>query len=196
MSQSGGAVSLETGNQRRALPRGLPVRIGAYTLTADGPPGRAVLTVFGPRRSSKTATYYSAGSPLVFVGPLHPPDHPGTVRVLGVDGVEVEAAEAGTVVVPIERVRTRLLVRRLPTTGGEESELEIFFRDETNGKGTYPAGRFVSLIPPARVAIGSTSTARAIPSAPTAPPTRARPRGRATASRPRSPRASDTTGTG
>ena len=32
-----------------------------------------------------------------------------------------------------------------PGTG--ESELEIFFRDSTNGNGTYPAGRFVSLIP-------------------------------------------------
>ena len=106
-----------------------------------------MLTVFGPRHSNKAAQYYPAGSPLVFVGPLHPPERPGTVRVLGVDGIEVEAAEAGQRVVPIEGARTRLLVRRLPTTGGEESELEIFFRDGTNGKGTYPAGRFVSLIP-------------------------------------------------
>jgi uncharacterized protein (DUF1684 family) len=35
----------------------------------------------------------------------------------------------------------------MPSPGGEESELEIFFRDETNGRGTYPAGRFVSLVP-------------------------------------------------
>jgi uncharacterized protein (DUF1684 family) len=84
---------------------------------------------------------------LVFVGPIAPPERPGTVRVLGVDGVEVEATEAGTVLVELEGTRTRLLVRRLPTSGGEESELEIFFRDGTNGKGTYPAGRFVALVP-------------------------------------------------
>jgi uncharacterized protein (DUF1684 family) len=35
----------------------------------------------------------------------------------------------------------------MPGATAEESELEIFFRDETNGKGTYPAGRFVSLTP-------------------------------------------------
>jgi uncharacterized protein (DUF1684 family) len=40
----------------------------------------------------------------------------------------------------------RLQVRRIPL-GGEESDLEIFFRDETNGRETYPAGRFVSLLP-------------------------------------------------
>jgi hypothetical protein len=147
LSQRGGAVSLESADGRRALPRGLPVRLGAYTLVADGPPGRAVITVFGPRHSDKSPSYYPPGSPWVFVGPLAPPPRPGTVRVLGVDGVEVEAAEAGSVVVEIAKRRTRLLVRRLPTSGGEESELEIFFRDDTSGKGTYPAGRFVALVP-------------------------------------------------
>ena len=31
--------------------------------------------------------------------------------------------------------------------GTEESELEIYFRDGTNGEGSYPAGRFVALVP-------------------------------------------------
>jgi uncharacterized protein (DUF1684 family) len=38
-------------------------------------------------------------------------------------------------------------VRRIPTPRTEESELEIYFRDGTNGRGTYPAGRFVTLVP-------------------------------------------------
>jgi hypothetical protein len=147
VSQRGGAVTLAGGDNRRPLPRGLPVRVGRYTLMADGAPGRAVLTVFGPRHSAKRTSYYPSGSPLVFVGPITPPERPGTIRVLGVDGVEVEAVEAGTVLVELDGTRTRLLVRRLPTSGGEESELEIFFRDGTNGKGTYPAGRFVALVP-------------------------------------------------
>jgi len=59
----------------------------------------------------------------------------------------VEAAEAGTILVTAGGRRTRLRVLRLPTSGGEESELEIYFRDETNGNGSYPAGRFVALVP-------------------------------------------------
>jgi hypothetical protein len=147
VSERNGALTLESEAGSRALPRGLPVRLGPYTLIADGPAGSAMLTVFGPKHSAKHPTYYPSASPLVFVGPIAPPEHHASVRVLGVDGVEVEAAEAGTVVVAIEGTRTRLLVRRLPTSGGEESELEIFFRDDTNGKGTYPAGRFVALVP-------------------------------------------------
>jgi uncharacterized protein len=147
VSQTGGAATIASSAGRRALPRGLPVRLDGFTLVADGPPGRAVLTVFGPRRSDTKADWFPPGSPLVFVGPLTPPESTGTVRVLGADGVEVTAAEAGTVVVPIGGRRARLLVRRLPTSGGEESELEIFFRDATNSHGTYPAGRFVTLVP-------------------------------------------------
>jgi hypothetical protein len=147
VAQTGGAVTLAASGSRRSLPRGLPVRVNGFTLVADGPPGRAVLTVFGPRRSDTKPQWFPTGSPLVFVGPLALPEVPGTVRVLGVDGIEVSAAEAGSIVVPIGGRRTRLLVRRLPTSGGEESELEIFFRDATNSHGTYPAGRFVTLVP-------------------------------------------------
>ncbi len=147
VTQQGGAVMLTAAGGRRPIGRGVPVRLGAYTLTADGPPGRAVITVFGPRHSGKHPVHYRRQRSLVFVGPLLPPDTRGTVPVLGVDGVEVDAAEAGSVIVPIGGERVRLRVRRLPTAGGEESELEIFFRDGTNGRGTYPAGRFVTLVP-------------------------------------------------
>jgi uncharacterized protein (DUF1684 family) len=129
------------------MPRGLPVRLGDYTVTAEGTAGRAVLTVFGPRRAHEAPRYYERRPSLVFTGPLAPPGRPGTVRVLGVDGIEVEAAEAGSVLVSVGNERVRLRVLRLPTSGGEESELEIFFRDGTNGRGTYPAGRFVALVP-------------------------------------------------
>jgi hypothetical protein len=147
VTQQGGAVTLTAAGGRRPMGRGVPIRLGAYTLTADGPPGRAVLTVFGPRRHGKHPLYYEQQRSLVFVGHLLPPETRATVRVLGVDGVEVDAAEAGSVVVSIGGEPVRLKVRRLPTAGGEESELEIFFRDGTNGRGTYPAGRFVALVP-------------------------------------------------
>jgi hypothetical protein len=147
VTQRGGAIILTADNATRPVARGVPVRLGAYTLTADGPPGRAVVTVFGSHHAGKPPLHYDRQPGLVFVGPLLPPETRGTVRVLGVDGIEVDAAEAGSVLVPMGGSRVRLRVRRLPTAGGEESELEIFFRDATNGRGTYPAGRFVALVP-------------------------------------------------
>jgi uncharacterized protein (DUF1684 family) len=35
----------------------------------------------------------------------------------------------------------------MPTGENDESELQVFFRDGSNGRGSYPAGRFVELIP-------------------------------------------------
>jgi uncharacterized protein (DUF1684 family) len=142
-----GGVRLTGPSGTRILRRGVPVAAGRITLIADGPTGREVLTVFGPTRSAKRPSYYEPSPAYVFVGPLIPPDRHATTRVLGLDGIEVEAAEAGSVLVPAGGRRVRLLVRRLPLSGGDESELEIFFRDETNGRGTYPAGRFVPLVP-------------------------------------------------
>ena len=144
-----GVVRLTHVADSRILPRGVPVRLGSFMLTAGGSPGRDVLTVFDPRHPRKPPAYYDTRPSLVFRGPLAPPARRGTLRVLGVDGIEVEAAEAGSVLVPIGGTRVRLRVLRLPSPEGEESELEIFFRDETNGQGTYPGGRFVSLLPEA-----------------------------------------------
>ena len=145
----GGGIRLESGAGSRVLPRGVPVKLADYTLVADGLPGREVLTVFGPHPEARPPFYYDPSPSDVFVGALGPPERRGTLRVLGVDGLEVEAAQAGSVVVPLGGRRVRLRVLRLPAPGGEESDLEIFFRDETNGNGTYPAGRFVSLVPTA-----------------------------------------------
>ena len=147
ITQRGGAVVLEDGGGRRPVPRGVPVRLGAYTLVAGGAAGDAVLTVFGPTRPDRAPEFHEYRPALVFTGPLSPAERAGRVRVLGVDGIEVEAAEAGSVLVPIGGERVRLRVLRLPSGRGEESELEIFFRDETNGRSSYPAGRFVALVP-------------------------------------------------
>ncbi len=147
LTQRGGAVTLDGPTGRRTVPRGAQMRLGEYTLLVDGPAGRAVLTVFGPSHPQAHTEFYGYQQSLVFSGPLAPAERPGRLRVLGIDGIEVEAAEAGTVLVPIQGDRLRLRVLRLPTSGGEESELEIFFRDDTNARGSYPAGRFVTLVP-------------------------------------------------
>ena len=91
--------------------------------------------------------YFEHRPELAFIGPLTPATAPRTQRMLAPDGVEVEATEAGSVAVPLGGKTTRLRVMRMPDPVTGESELEIFFRDSTNGVETYPAGRFVSLIP-------------------------------------------------
>jgi thiol-disulfide isomerase/thioredoxin len=141
-----GRVTIRGPEGARSIPRGARTRLGEYIVTVDGPPGRAVVTAFGPSRKAYTTDYYPFNGGFVFTGKLIPPSQSAVVRVLGLDGIEVEAVEAGSVLVPMGQRTTRLKVRRLPT-GGEESELEIFFRDSTNGRDTYPAGRFVPLIP-------------------------------------------------
>jgi hypothetical protein len=145
--ERGGVVMLEGPAGSRALPAGRPVALGEYFVAAGGVPGRRVLTVYGPKRDGKDAGYYDYDPGLVFSGPMEPPERPGKVRVLALDGVESEAVEAGTVSVPIGGRAARLRVRRIPTGVEDESELEIYFRDGTNGEGTYPAGRFVALVP-------------------------------------------------
>jgi uncharacterized protein (DUF1684 family) len=68
-------------------------------------------------------------------------------RVLTLDGIEVEGEVAGYLELPGGQAATRLQVLRLPVPGTEETELQVYFRDATNGQGTYPAGRFVEIVP-------------------------------------------------
>ncbi|MGH7499270.1 MAG: DUF1684 domain-containing protein [Gemmatimonadales bacterium] len=146
LTAGGGRVTLDGPDGRRVVPPLRPVALGRYTLVVDGAGGVPVATVFGRSRVARPVEYYPLDGNAAFTGPLLPPERRGTVRILAPDGIEIEAIEAGSVLVPMGSRLTRLRVRRIPT-GGEESELEIYFRDETNGSGTYPAGRFVNLVP-------------------------------------------------
>lgn len=69
-----------------------------------------------------------------------------TAHILEPQGTTVEASDAGTIRVPLGDTAATLQVLRIQGDG-DESELLINFRDGTTGKGTYPAGRFVELIP-------------------------------------------------
>jgi hypothetical protein len=145
---SGGDLVLDGPGGMRPIGRGRPYRIGKYALYLTGPQPGTVLTVFADGDGREPPGYYDYDGSMVFTGPLLRSERPGHVRVLTSDGMEAEAAEVGTVVVPLGG-RTSLRVLRIPVAGSDESELEIFFQDVTNGDGSYPAGRFVSLIPAA-----------------------------------------------
>lgn len=141
----GPRVILEAPTGRRLLARHRPISVGAYTLyLADAQDGTG-LTVFGSNSGKSPPGYYPYDPSLVFTGPLVPARKPEKIRILSSDGATTEATEAGSVVVPLAG-GTHLRVLRIEE-GSEESALEIFFQDETNGRGSYPAGRFVSLIP-------------------------------------------------
>ena len=147
LTETGGSVSLEGPEGRRIVPRGRPLTLGQYTISVAGAPGRGVVTVYADAGKRERTEHFDYDASLVFIGTLVPPEKRGTVRVLALDGIETEANEAGTVTVRIGGTPTQLRVRRITAAGTEESELEIYFRDATNGEGTYPAGRFVALLP-------------------------------------------------
>lgn len=143
-----GRVTLRLRDQTVSLARGRPAVLGQWRLLVNGPPGRAVVTVFAnDLRGGKEPVWYPYDAGAVYPVTLTPAPGPGTVRILGPDGVDVDAGEAGTVELSVGGTRQTLRVLRLPGATEDESELEIYFRDATSGHGTYPAGRFVELIP-------------------------------------------------
>jgi uncharacterized protein len=143
---SGAGLVLEGSGGKRPIGRGGPYRIGNYALYLTGPPPGTVLIVFSDRAGKEPPGYYDYDASMVFSGPLIRLKTPKQMRVLASDGIEAEATEVGSFVVPLGG-GTTLRVLRIPIAGGDESEFEIFFRDVSNGNGTYPAGRFVSLHP-------------------------------------------------
>ena len=143
-----GVVSLEQASSTRPLARGRPVPLGRYHLVlGGGGPDAAVIVYEAHPNRFTPPTYYPYDPRLVLAVTLRPAERPATRRVLGPDGQDVEASEAGTVAVTVGGTAITLTVRRIPDPDGEESELEIFFRDATNGSGSYPAGRFARLEP-------------------------------------------------
>jgi hypothetical protein len=140
-------LTLETAGSVRAIPRNRDVQVGAWHLRVSGERGHAVVTVYAATRSFRALGWYPYAADLVADGTLDPPARRESRRMLGLDGVEVEASLAGTFVARVGGTPVRLAVYRLPEPGTEESDLTIFFRDATNGRGTYPAGRFLALRP-------------------------------------------------
>ena len=132
---------------RRPLARGRAVPVGLRVLQLGGRAEAPWVTLFDSTVPRASPQFFPPARGLSFVGPLEPPERTAVVRLLTLDGLEVEAAEAGHVRVPLGGETVRLAVRRVPDPATGEAELEIYFQDGTNGDGTYPAGRFVTLDP-------------------------------------------------
>ena len=102
-----------------------------------------------PSTTRQAADVLSAGDPRSsFVGPLLPPETRGTVRVLGVGRRRGRRGRGG------QRGRAdRRDARRgsgcaaCPRRAGRNRSSRSFSETRTNGQGTYPAGRFVPLVP-------------------------------------------------
>ena len=148
LRESRGAVSLLRGGQGTAVVRGRPVPLDSTRrLIVNGEPGRTVAIVYGPLRRAAAPSWFDYDPALVLTVALEPPERRGRFRILGADGLETEAAEAGFVAVRAGGGAGRLRVYRVGAEDDEEAELLIFFRDATNRHGSYPAGRFVELVP-------------------------------------------------
>lgn len=148
LMERGGRITLRVGKEIRPLARGRAATLGNWHLLVSGASGRSVVTVFAAQPSKgKEPAWFPYDPKAVFPVTLIPPTAPGGLRVLAPDAVEVEATQAGTVSFPLGGRTQTLHVLRMPGASEEESELEIFFRDGSNDHTTYPAGRFVSLLP-------------------------------------------------
>lgn len=148
LTEARGAVTLVQGQTGRTLPRNRTIELGSrYQLVLTGPVGRTVAAVYGPVRDPKPPEYFEYRPDLAFTIQLLPPERKGRFRILGPDGVETEAVEAGFILVPAGGDTARLRVYQIGGADDEEAELQIFFRDGSNGHGSYPAGRFVELLP-------------------------------------------------
>ncbi len=150
LTEAGSSVVLTTDGARRILPRGRAVPLSATArLVITGGPGRAVAASFGTVRGATPPQFFAYAPSLRIAVRLEPPERRGRFPVLGLDGAETDANEAGLVRVTMAGATTRLRVYRLGAADDDEAPLFIYFRDATNGRETYPAGRFIELLPSA-----------------------------------------------
>ena len=143
--ESGGQVTLTGWGADRSLPREVATPLRGLRVMPIGTPGRTSLLVFRDDKPGKHPSYYPYSAPLRRTVTLVP-GAPKPTRTLAPDGTTVNATEVGTVAVGFGDTTVTLRVMRFPVSD-EESQLLINFRDATNDAGTYPAGRFVELIP-------------------------------------------------
>lgn len=141
-------LTLETEEGRRSVPRNRDVALGDWRFRVSGSRGVTVVTVFAPLTGEVDHPGWFPERPDLSVeGQLRRPERTGERRMLGLDGVEVRAALAGTFEGEVMGEAFALTAYSIPVAGSEETEVSIFFMDGTSGDETYPPGRFVVLQP-------------------------------------------------
>lgn len=143
--ERGGQVLLSGWGAERILPREQATPIRGMRLVPIGAPGRTSLLVYRDEKPGKRPVYYPYRSDARQTVTLTAAP-PKETRVLSPDGTTVTASEIGTIVFRLADSSATWRVMRFPVNA-EETMLLINFRDRTTGDGTYPAGRFVELIP-------------------------------------------------
>ena len=140
-----GRLVLTGWGAERVLAGGQGTTLHGVRLVSFGTPGRMNLLVYQADKPGKRPAYYpwlAGARKTVALTPTGPKPQ----RILSPDGTTVNATEIGTVAMSFGDTSVTLRVMRIPLSE-DESQLLINFRDATNGEGSYPAGRFVELIP-------------------------------------------------
>ena len=143
--ESNGRVTLTGWGEEQVLPLGRPTAAYGVRLVPLGHVGRIQLVVYQDDKPGKRPLFFpytpDAREAVTLV-----PTIPKPQRILAPDGATAEATEIGTVTATVSGSTATLRVMRLQVSD-DESELLINFRDATTGASTYPAGRYVVLIP-------------------------------------------------
>jgi hypothetical protein len=145
VSDRDGRIVLRGWGDDRNLTRHRATPLRGHRLVPVGTPGRSSLLIYRDDKPGKRPTWYPYQRAAALVVSLNTTT-PRPQRVLSPEGTTVEATELGTVQVTFADTTLSLKVMRFPVDA-EESRILINFRDGTNDAGTYPAGRFVELIP-------------------------------------------------
>jgi len=140
-----GTYAVETEGEDRTVHRHRPFTLGDHTVLIVESAGQDVVTVYG-QSAHMEPEFYPQDPRWSFEVALER-DKRHSMRMLALEGIEVEGTHVGTVSIPLGPDAARLEVRSVPDPTTDESDLVIYFRDETNSQASYPSGRFVTLTP-------------------------------------------------
>ena len=122
------------------------IELGRWTLRLSHQrfPAIIVFDPRSPRRAEyKGREYFPVDLRYRFVAPLTAAEHPDTVIIQSTRGNLRRALRVGWFDLLVAGKPCRLEAHRLLEPGVDESSVNVFFRDATTGKSTYPVGRYV-----------------------------------------------------
>jgi len=124
------------------------IQVGRFTLRLSHQRFPAIV-VFDPRsprlKSYKGIDYFPIDLSYRYELPLIRDSQPEKIVIVSTRGNRRSAERVGWVSFWVGKTACRLEVTRLLEPGVGENDLSIFFCDLTNGKETYPLGRYVDL---------------------------------------------------